>query len=295
MIKLNKEFLEKLKPYNLKRDLTKLIMNISFRDVVIFLTFPIFITFLMFLPVTSRELLSFHIYNVKIWQYFTHAFIHKNSSHLGHNLYAYFLFGIPLFIFANKIKEKKNLFLLFLFTLLTLPLISSILEILIYPRFLPMIKTSQGSSGIISAMIGFLPMFWIYYLSKKQKTDLMNSSFVALSSLWVLLLFAIIYYPIHKNLFFILLIAILILFSSFLYRKNFKLILRGILDESKDNVIFYFLTTLLPAFFMLAPLLLFPSKIIQGDSLVDFFMHYISLFYGISISFVFLKWKLHHS
>ena len=83
------------------------------------------------------------------------------------------------------------------------------------------------------------------------------------------------------------------MFFSFIYRKNFKLIFKGILEESKDNIFFDFL---LPMLFMVAPiLLLFPDKIMQGNSLVDFLMHYIGLLYGIIISFIFLKLKFRYS
>lgn len=295
MVKLNKAFLNKLSLSNLKKDSIDLIKGITLKEVLIFLAFPIFISILMLLPSIIRESLSFKIYDYSWWQFITNAFIHKDMSHLWHNLQGYFIFGFVLLIFANKIEDKKNLFLLFLFTLISLPIISSIIEILIYPLFMPMIKTSQGSSGLVSAILGFLPMLWIYHFSKKQKNNLINMNFFNLSTLYVALLFVIIYYPIHKNMFFILFVLSCIIFFGYLYRKNFNPLLKGIFEESKDNVIFYFLTILLPIFFMVAPLLLFPVKIVQGNSMVDFFMHYIGLIYGIILSFLFFKFKFSHS
>lgn len=288
-MKLNKDFLNKLKYSNLKKDFNELIKGILFKEILIFLAFPIFISLLMLLPSIFRESLSFKIYDYSWWQFITHAFIHKDFSHLWHNLQGYFIFGFILFVFANRIKEKKNLFLLFLFTLISLPIISSIIEVLIYPIFMPMIKTSQGSSGLVSAIVGFLPMLWIYHFSRKQKTNLINMNFFSLSTLYVALLFVITYYPIHKNILFILLISLLIILFCFLYRKNFEPLIKGIFEESKDNMLFYFLSILLPMFFMVAPLLLFPRKIIQENSMVDFFMHYIGLLYGIIVSFLFFR------
>jgi len=288
-MKLNKEFLNKLKYSNLKKDFNELIKGISFKEILIFLAFPIFISLLMLLPSIFRESLSFKIYDHSWWQFITHAFIHKDFSHLWHNLQGYFIFGFILFVFANRLKEKKNLFLLFLFTLISLPIISSIIEILIYPIFMPIIKTSQGSSGLVSAILGFLPMLWIYHFSRKQKANLINMNFFNLSILYVAFLFVIIYYPIHKNIQFILRVSLFIILFCFLYRKNFKPLVKGIFEESKDNVVFYFLSVLLPVFFMVAPLLLFPTKIIQENSMVDFFMHYIGLLYGIIVSFLFFR------
>jgi len=292
MVKLNKDFLNKLKWSNLKKDFIELIKGITLKEILIFLAFPVFITLVMLLPSIFRESLSFKIYDYSWWQFITNAFVHKDLSHLWHNIQGYFIFGLILLVFANRTKEKKNLFWLFLFTLISLPIISSIIQVLIYPIIMPMIKTSQGSSGLVSAILGFLPMLWIYYFSKKLKSNLINLNFFNLSTLYVALLFLIIYYPIHKNILSILLVLACILFFAYLYRHNFKPIIKGIFEESKENVIFYFLVILIPFFFMVLPLLLFPVKIVQGNSLIDFFMHYIGLIYGIIISFIFFKIRI---
>lgn len=290
-MKINQNFLNKFKWLNVKNDCIEIINGISLKEILIFLVFPIFVSLLMLLPQAIRDSLSLKIYDYSWWQFVTNAFIHKDFSHLWGNLQGYFIFGLLLLIFANRTEDKKSLLFLFLFSVFSLPIISSIIEILIYPHFLPMIKTSQGSSGLVSTILGFLPMLWIYHFSKKQKNNLINMNFFNLSTLYVALLFVIVYYPIHKNILFILLVVACILFVVFLYRKNFKPILKGIFEESKDNVIFYFLTILMPIFFMVLPLLLFPVKIVQGNSMVDFFMHYIGLIYGLIISFIFFKFK----
>lgn len=296
MIKLNKEFLNKLKLSNLKKDFFDLFKGITIKEVLIFLLFPVFITILMLLPSTIRNSLSFKVYDYSWWQFFTHAFIHLNFSHLWHNLQGYFIFGFLLLIFANRTKDKNKLLWLFLITIISLPFISSLIEIFMYPAFMPMIKTSQGSSGLVSAILGFFPMLWIYHLSKKQKQNLINVNFFNLCGLYVALLFTVIYYPIHKNILFIIVISMLIILFIFMYKKHIKSILKGIFEESKmGNILFYFLMILLPVFFMVAPLLLFPVKIVQGNSLVDFFMHYIGLIYGIILSFIFFKMNLYHS
>lgn len=291
MVKLNKDFLKKLRFRNIRADFFDLLRGITLKEIFLFSLFPILIAFLMFLPENIRRILSFNIYSASWWQFVSHAFIHHDFNHLWNNLKGYLIFGIILFIFSNKGGNKKDLSLLFLLTLISLPIISSVIEILLYPTFMPMIKTSQGSSGLVSAILGFLPMLWIFYLSKKQKINLITLNFFNLCGLYVALLFVSIYYPIHKNILYILIVAASIIFIGFLNRKNFKPMFNGILEESKNNIIFYFLLILIPLFFMVAPLLLFPVKIVQGNSLVDFFMHYIGLIYGLIISFIFLKWR----
>ena len=48
---------------------------------------------------------------------------------------------------------------------------------------------------------------------------------------------------------------------------------------------------ILPILFIVTPMFLFPVKIIQDNSLIDFFMHFIGLIYGVIISFAFFKFK----
>jgi len=114
-MKLNKEFLSKLKWSDIKKDFKELFKGITQKEILLFFAFPIFISLLMLLPSIFRELLSFKIYDYSWWQFITHAFIHKDFNHLWNNLQGYLIFGAIVFIFANKLKEKKNLFLVFLF------------------------------------------------------------------------------------------------------------------------------------------------------------------------------------
>jgi len=291
MVKLNEEFLKKITLKKTKDDFFDVLGGITGIDVLLFLAFPAFISLVMLLPLAIRESLTLKIYAYSSWQLITHAFVHNELSHLWNNLKGYFIFGFILLIFANRAGEKKNLFLLFLFTLFSLPIISSMIEILIYPMLMPLIKTSQGSSALLSAMVGFFPAFWIYHFSTRQKNNLLNVNFFVLAFSYVAFLFSMVYYAAHKNAVFIMLVLAGVICSGFRCRKNLKLLLKGIVSASSGNVFFHCLTILMPTLFMIAPLLLFPFKIVQDNSIVDFFMHYIGLIYGMSISFIFLKWK----
>jgi membrane associated rhomboid family serine protease len=177
MKKSDKNFFRRLKFSKIKKDFIELVEGITFKEILILLSFPIFLTILMFLPTNLRDSLSLHIYNPEWWQFFTSSFIHENLTHLLDNIQTYFVISFTLLIFGNKTRTKKNFFILFLFTLISLPLISSLIEVLIYPYFIPNIKTSKGSSVLISSMFGFFPMFWIYYFSKKQKNNMIDKFF----------------------------------------------------------------------------------------------------------------------
>src|SRR3989344_3944732 len=240
---MNKEFIKKLRFGSLKEDFFELFRNILLKDIILFSIFPIILLSIMLLPEAIRQILSFSIYEPSWWQFFSHSFVHKDWGHFLNNLRGYLIFGFILFIFANKIKEKNVLFWLVLSIIISLPILSSLVEFMFYPKLLPMIKTSQGASGI------------------------------------------------HKRLLINVALLTLFLFFIFIYRKNIKLILKSIAEESKGNILFYFILFFIPLFFILAPTILFPTNVIQGNSLVDFFMHYIGLVYGLLISFIFFKVK----
>jgi len=291
MKKSDKRFFRILKLSKIKKDFIELVEGITFKEILVILSFPIFITILMFLPPNIRDSLSLHVDNPQWWQFFTSSFIHENLIHLLDNIQTYFIISFVLLIFANKTKNKKNFFTLFLFNLISLPLISSLIEVLIYPKFIPSIKTSQGSSVLISSMLGFFPMFWIYYFSKKQKNNTIDK-FFNLSLSYLYLLIVVIYYQIHKNILLVSAFFFYFLFYCYFYRKDFKVFVKNIYEESKNNIIFCFLTIFFLIFFMTAPLILFPLKFVKGNTVIDIFIHYIGLFYGIIISYVFFKSKI---
>ena len=291
MKKSDKRFFRILKLSKIKKDFIELVEGITFKEILVILSFPIFITILMFLPPNIIDSLSLHVDNPQWWQFFTSSFIHENLIHLLDNIQTYFIISFVLLIFANKTKNKKNFFTLFLFNLISLPLISSLIEVLIYPKFIPSIKTSQGSSVLISSMLGFFPMFWIYYFSKKQKNNTIDK-FFNLSLSYLYLLIVVIYYQIHKNILLVSAFFFYFLFYCYFYRKDFKVFVKNIYEESKNNIIFCFLTIFFLIFFMTAPLILFPLKFVKGNTVIDIFIHYIGLFYGIIISYVFFKSKI---
>jgi len=286
-LEFNREALSKLSATNLKNDALELIKNVTMRQIIAFLLFPIFLMLLMYLPQNLRNSLVFHINSPEVWQFFTHAFIHNDWNHLSGNLGAYFVFGALLLVLANKTNRLKRLFLLFVITLVSLPILSSAFTILAYPVFIPDLKTSQGSSGLVSAMVGFLPIFWISYLSEKQKKDLMNWNFFGLAMLYVALMLGIIYYPIHQSILLILTTVSFLLVFAYFYRRYFGAIFKEI--QKEKNIIFSVLLILLPLLFMISPRILFPAKFMTEGGFLDFIIHYFCLIYGISISFIFFK------
>ena len=288
-----------LKFSSLKLQFLDLIKGIKKRDLFLLIIFPIVITLLMFLPSGIREILQLNIKNPIWWQYLSQSFVHKNWNHLSSNMFAYFLFSLLGLILANQCKEKKRFFRFFLFLIITLPILSSYIQIKLYPillSWLPNLKYSSGSSGIVSALAGFIPIFWAVYfnkINKKINLDIRTSCFFLA---YIALLFVYTYSKSISPTFIIVLFLFILLLLSLLL--NFKAIFFEISKGSVNNILKTFLLIVAILFFIVTPIIIFPTidKMFSGGAFVDFFMHYIGIVYGILISsnyFIFInkKWK----
>lgn len=278
-------------PQKLKKDLKTIVKNVSFKDILYLLILPCVWLLLMFLPSSLKNQLVLYIYDFKLWQLLSHGFVHQSWSHLSHNLQGYFLFTILMLLLVGLIKEKKRFYELILVLSLCVPIASSLVQINLYPRLLPQLLTSQGASGVVSSLLGLFPLFWVMYFSKNLKIKIHNVFFLNICLTYAGLLFVIIYYPIHKNTWMIIVVTSLLALFFFVHKKNLKLILNSMLKEVKRNIITYFFLILVPLFFLMMPIVLFPRNILQGNTLIDFFMHYTGLILGLIIGYLFLFYK----
>lgn len=290
---LNKYFhaqrFEKFKFENIKQDFKEVISNISQKDVLILSILPIILTSLMFLPSNVSNSLKLNLDNPQWWQFFTSSFVHQGFSHYWNNLSLFLMVVFLQIIIISKMKEKKRYFYLSTFTILSLPIISSIFQILLLPTINPYAKISAGFSGIVAAFIIFTPILWAEYISRSIKKNLTDGKFFMIILLYVSTSFLIIYYPYHKLLLPIVVFFGLLLIYTVLYRNNMIEIFNGIFNE--NNIIIYFLLIFLPLFFIIGLAGLFPIILINENGLVDIATHYLGLYYGLITSFVFFKIK----
>jgi len=288
-----------LKFSSLKLQFLDLIKGIKKRDLLLLIIFPIAITLIMLLPLWIREILQLNIKNPVWWQYLSQSFVHRNWKHLSSNLFGYFLFSLLGLVLANQCKEKKRFFRFLLFLIITLPILSSYLQIKLYPvllSWLPNLKHSAGSSGIVSALAGFLPIFWAVYFNKVNKKinlDIRTSCFFLI---YIALLFVYIYSRRISPLCIVLFFLFFIFFLSLLL--NFKEIFFEISKRSATNILRTFILIVSILFFIVTPIIIFPTidKMFRGGAFVDFFMHYIGIAYGVLVSssyFIFInkKWR----
>jgi membrane associated rhomboid family serine protease len=251
------------------------------------LIFPVIISAVMLLPGNIQEALKLNLQNPKFWQFLTSGFVHNSASHYFDNLVAFIILILLQIILINRLKLQKSYSWLLFFTIISFPIISSIVKILLYPSLMPMVKISCGSSGIVSSLAGFIPMVWIAYLSKASRKNLCTVSFFGMVLSYIVLSFVIAYFSYHRNLFLTLIIIAIIVVFTASYKKSIKYIARTIAGEKNRLMLFYLLLLLL--FFLSSPLLTFPLRLIQGNNSVDFFAHYLGFIYGFFISFVFFR------
>ena len=276
-----KWFIKRFSIKNLKKDFKDIIKGITWTDIVFLTILPIVMLLIMLLPQPIRDSLSLNIKDYSWWQLFTSNFVHQNWDHFLGNMKTYFLFVIPIFILANYMKEKKTFFKVFTLIVLSFPIISSILVMLIYPVMLPTLTSSKGFSGIVAALLGLFPVFLIIFFSKKSRKELKKNGFINLSVTFIALLFMITYYPLHKNILQILPFLAALLIEMYFYRKNIIKILKMTLNTIKYNTILYLLLITIMVFFVIMPETFFPIKIIQEGGIVDFFIHYVGIIYGL--------------
>ncbi|MDP3026387.1 MAG: hypothetical protein Q8N63_01670 [Nanoarchaeota archaeon] len=296
---LKVELKRQLNPSSLKKQFLELIKGIEKKDIVLMLILPILITLIMILPLSIRTLLQLNIKNPIWWQYLTQSFVHNSWSHLSSNLFGYFLYSLLILIFVNKLKLKREFYKLFLFLVISLPIVSSIIQVRAYPivlSWLPNLQHSAGTSGIVSALAGFMIIFWAVYFNKINKEIVFDVRTSLFFMIYIALLFVFYYSKGISDI----LILVLILFFIFLLTliSNIKKILIEISKESKIGVILTFFLITTPILFFMTPKIIFPSfnSMFNNGTFIDFFMHYIGIVYGIIVCgsyFIFLnkRWR----
>lgn len=214
----------------LKRDIYNIFSGITCKDFLLSLIFPMTII-LIFLLLPNHILthLALKLKNPDMWQFFTSAFIHLDFKHLIDNLILYSVSWFLLLILANKTKNKKNLFRLLLLIIVILPPITSIIqtsdiyEAIFCYRIGPEAK-AYGSSGIIYAIVGFMPIFiMFYYKNKPNKSTVDWVSFLLIILGIVVLIFSVFvnFFLVKRTAIYIHLLSLILgLGISFFYLKR---------------------------------------------------------------------------
>ena len=220
------------------------------------------------------------------WQIFTFAYTHEGLSHFLGNIGLYLVLLFVLIWLLLHIKQVTAINKLLIFTLIFFPVIASALDILMFHRFFPDIKTTCGTSGLVAAVIGFLPFVWIKYLNKSYEISFYLAYFFGA---YIVLLLILVYTPYKALLLVTILIFLLILLFK-IHKDLWDLIkLQGQLLRA--NRVYGFIGIIAILFFIVLPIILFPIDLLKGGTFVNFFAHYIGIIYGIIAAYLYFKYK----
>ena len=276
-----------IKVKNVIKELGK---GITIKDVVLLSILPTVTLMIMFLPMNIQNSMKLNLTNPMYWQYFTSSFVHSDWDHFKNNIALYLAEIILFSIFLSKSNKLKKLFsILILVILITVPIFSSMCQVYLYPRFIPIYKhpnfPSEGASGIVAALTGLIPAF---IFSKQTRETFISIIF---GVLYVGVSFAKLEKDISYGTIAIILIFVSIMAFWLLHFFEFyfsKLI--NLKEKSYGKIILPLLSELtLLSIFMVSPAMLFPTNPIQNKQYTDIGTHFFCLLYGLTLSAIIIK------
>jgi len=273
---------------NLHREFNEIRKDTTKRDIFILLLLPIIATIIELLPSDFQYVLRLNVQNPSWWQFLTSAFTHQYFQHYFNNISLFLLLAFVQLVIASKMDVKKRYFYLLGITFFLLPILSSAYDVLYSAKLFTNMQTICGSSGIVSALLGFLPIMWMGYFSKSYGRKMVNLKLMLISMFYIGLLM-LITYAFSTSIVQITIFSAAIVIFTYLYRKDLRYALKGINEALRKNLILYYILITMPIFFIGTPLILFPITLQQGGSGVDVIVHYIGAIFGCLLSYMFFR------
>lgn len=280
-----------IRKINIKKCLVEIFVGITKYDFLLLSFFPILISAVMFLPESIQINLRLHLQNPSWWQFYTASFVHQGIDHFKGNITILISFLIVGFLLANAIGEKNRYKKLLYITLIVFPFVESIVSFFLYKK-VPIVKVTSGSSGLVSAILAFIPILIYKRLSRHTQTKILSHR-VFVFLMFTFLTIFVAYYFVYIRIFSILVFLVLFSISSFFFAKNeLKRMFFGIQFEAQDNLI---LTWLIITSIIMSPivfLLLFPKQVISSTGFVGFLIHFLGFIFGLYTAFYFFRKSL---
>jgi hypothetical protein len=272
-------------------------LSFGFAAFVFFLLIPLILILIFLLPENTKIALSLNTLNPSAYSLLTSGYTHLTFTHFISNFIAY-LFIMPFIFYFDFKRNMKMLFLVLIFLFLLLPIFYSILSVGLFSYFGANVL-DKGFSTILAALIGYLPVSYIYFLKDERKINFSNSYYVLLLFFsFNLSLITLI------NGWYLILAVIVPLFLLCLYfslpdlRKirDFYLDLSGRKSFGLFHiwiVLLLWIVALLLCF--IASIGLFPASLNGSSGTTNIFAHYVGYAYGFTVpafvSIKLLKWK----
>lgn len=277
-------------------------LKIILNDISYFPIFPILlliaITLVMFLPQNVQDSLRLHYHNPQWWELLTNAFVHSDWSHYWSNVSILIILVVLQLILVTLIKENKRYYIALLATIFIVPILSAIIE-LYYTwtgmTFYSKMLTSCGSSGIVFALFGFIPVISLAYFSKLINKNMINRfsiiPFTAILS-YVLIGFLVTsYFFTHSasiaiiSIFFIAIFIGLLILTLIFQRVDYIKALKESFSTPKHPVS-SFAWIMLILLFLILPWQILPNVFVVNGNFINFIAHFIGFMFGIIICYI---------
>lgn len=263
--------------------------RIRTKDFFILSLFMLTITIPMFLSSSIMSQMMIHIDNPSWWQFFTASFTHHNFNHYINHLILLGMLLVAQVILVAKMKLKTRYYWLLVFTFMTFPVLSAMVQVLIYPSVLPFLKEIAGASGLVSAVFGFIPIIVMKFLARNRKKKVFTLTLLLAIVLYIELLFLLMYYHTTYALVAFIVVLSIILYLIHLSEKPLKELQEGLSNIWKRDKVLHIFILAQIGIFLLVPLILFPLDILRWNLFVDIFTHLFGILYGVIVSFVFFR------
>lgn len=253
--------------------------NVNRRQVAPWLLLPLLSLIIFALPSAVQQSLKLNTLEPRFWQLFTSSFVHEDIAHLSSNLVLYFISAFFVFGLSLRHKSTDKLNQLLVFTLLFFPVFSAVLDLYISSWYLTVLQTSCGASGIVSVILGFIPIIFLVSICPEIER-IKELAFLC----WLYLLSSLsIKYPVQLGLARILALCVLFISCAFYLRKELILIIKK-LCSARNPFVFTFNTASL-LFFLFGPAFLLPLTLISpSGGVTNIITHLLGVVVGVNLA-----------
>jgi hypothetical protein len=248
-------------------------------DFGVILTVPTVLVLVHLLPGTVRDLLILNYGSPGVVQAYTTHFVHSGWSHLASNVSVYLIAVVLVYLLLLYADSKRIFYVGFALILFVVPFPLSLMDVWIVGSQVGDLPT-RGFSGLASAFIGFLPVAVFVFLREElsEKLHVYESLGLFLIGLGVILL---IYTGPFEPAVWLSFIAGVLYYVHPVWKLDTEERQRFYEWTGWKRSIFMYATL----FFIVSPILLFPTNPASGNSLVNVVTH----FGGFAVGYVIIN------
>jgi len=251
-----------------------------------FVIVPFLMVVIYFLPVSLKQS-YFILYsdNANIYSLFLSNFTHSEPLHIIGNMIVYL---VVMFLLFNIETDKRIFRVMMALIFLVLPWLLSWITLSLIKNLPP----SQGVSGVVAALLGYLPFSIYRYVKKNYKVNLsiffLFFVFIANGSLVIANLTGFSAFTVVLIIFAVCL-GILNIKGVAMIAKELKhrmqLIQRLNVSKSRQDWIFFyrFIITCLLLTLMFSLFMIIPQNPIEGSMIINSLAHYIGYVFGLLV------------